>query len=106
MQLPGYHRELDVVTVTPDGVIAAYVNGWIDPVNQIGDFGPVGALSAYRRQGLTRAALIESLHRMKAHGMNRVCISTGISNTPARQLYESIGFTVVNQYLDYVKEAV
>jgi mycothiol synthase len=106
MQLPGYHRELDVVTVTPDGVIAAYVNGWIDPVNLIGDFGPVGALSAHRRQGLTRAALVESLHRMKAHGMNRVCISTGISNTPARQLYESIGFTVVNQYLDYVKEAV
>ena len=40
-QLPGYHRDLDVVAVTPDGVIAAYVNGWIDPVNRIGDFGPV-----------------------------------------------------------------
>lgn len=106
MQLPGYHRDLDVVTETPDGVIAAYVNGWIDPINQIGDFGPVGALSAYRRQGLTRAALIESLRRMKVHGMNRVCISTGISNTPARQLYESVGFTVVNQYLDYVKAAI
>jgi len=30
MQLPGYHRELDVVAVTPQGVIAAYVMGWID----------------------------------------------------------------------------
>ena len=103
MQLPGYHRDLDVVAVTPDGVIAAYVNGWIDPVNGIGDFGPVGARLAYRRQGLTRAVLLECLHRMQAHGMNRVCVSTGISNTPAARLYESIGFKEVNKYLEYVK---
>lgn len=103
MRLPGYDRFLDLVTVTPDGTIAAYVNGWIDPINRIGDFGPVGALSAYRRQGLTRAALLEGLRRMKACGMNRVCISTGVSNTPAKRLYESIGFKIVNKYLDYVK---
>jgi mycothiol synthase len=103
MQLPGYHHDLDIVTVAPNGVIAAYVNGWIDPVNQIGDFGPVGALEAYRRQGLTRAALLEGLRRMKAYGMNRVCISTGVSNVPAKRLYESIGFKIVNRYLDYVK---
>ena len=103
MRLPGYHRDLDVVAVTPDGVIAAYVNGWIDPVNRIGDLGPVGALPAYRRQGLTRAALLESLRRMQARGMERVCVSTGDSNTPALRLYESIGFKTVNKYLDYVK---
>jgi ribosomal protein S18 acetylase RimI-like enzyme len=104
IQLPGYHRDLDVVAVTPDGVIAAYVNGWIDPVNRIGDFGPVGARPAYRRRGLTRAVLLEGLRRMQARGMNRVCISTGISNTPALRLYESVGFKIVNKYLDYVKE--
>ena len=101
MQLPGYHRDLDIVTVAPDGIIAAYVNGWIDPQNRIGDFGPVGALQAYRRQGLTRAALLEGLRRMQAYGMDRVCISTGVSNVPAIQLYESIGFRIANQYLDY-----
>jgi ribosomal protein S18 acetylase RimI-like enzyme len=103
MRLPGYYRDLDIVSLAPNGVIAAYVNGWIDPVNKIGDFGPVGALEAYRRQGLTRAALLEGLRRMKAYGMNRVGISTGISNVPAKQLYESIGFKIVNRYLDYVK---
>ena len=104
MRLPGYHRDLDVVAVAPDGVIASYVNGWIDPINQIGDFGPLGALPAYRRQGLTRAVLLEALRRMKAHGMNRVCVSTGESNLPARRLYESIGFKIVNRYLQYVSE--
>ena len=103
MRLPGYHRDLDVVAVTPEGIIAAYVNGWIDPVNRIGDFGPVGARPAYRRQGFTRAALLEGLRRMKAYGMDRVCISTGFSNTPALRLYESVGFRIVNQYLQFVK---
>jgi mycothiol synthase len=103
MQLPGYYRDLDVVAVAPDGVIAAYVNGWIDPVNRIGDFGPVGARPAYRRQGLTRAVLLECLRRMQAHRMNRVSVSTGVSNTPAVRLYESVGFKIVNQYLEYVK---
>lgn len=105
MRLPGYHRDLDVVAVAPDGTIAAYVNGWIDPVNRIGDFGPVGAHPAYRRQGLTRAVLLECSRRMKALGMDRVSVSTGVDNTPARRLYESAGFRVVNVYLDYVRTA-
>jgi mycothiol synthase len=103
MQLPGYDRELDVVAVAPDGVIAAYVNGWIDTVNRIGDFGPLGARPAYRRQGLTRAVLLEALGRMQARGMNRVSVSTGVSNTPAIRLYESVGFKIVNRYLEYVR---
>lgn len=103
MRLPGYERELDVVAVAPDGVIAAYVNGWIDPRNCIGDFGPVGALPAYRRLGLTRAVLLECLRRMQRLGMERVSVSTGVSNAPAQRLYESVGFVIVNQYLEYVQ---
>jgi mycothiol synthase len=103
MRLPGYHRDLDVVTVAPDGVIAAFVICWIDLVNRIGNLGDVGARPAYRRRGLTRAVLLEGLRRLRARGMDRVCVSTGVSNTPALRLYESIGFRTVNRYLDYVK---
>jgi mycothiol synthase len=102
MTLPGYHRDLDVVAVAPDGSIAAYVNGWIDSINWIGDFGPVGARPAYRRQGLTRAVLLECMRRMQQLGMNRVSVSTGVSNTAAIRLYESVGFRIVNKYLEYV----
>ncbi len=105
MRLPGYDRELDVVAIAPDGVIAAYVNGWIDPVNRIGDFGPVGARPGYRRQGLTQAVLLECLRRMKRLGMNRVSVSTGVANVPALRLYESVGFKIENKYLEYVKPA-
>jgi ribosomal protein S18 acetylase RimI-like enzyme len=103
MQMPGYDRELDVVAVAPDGTIAAYVNGWLDPVNKIGDLGPVGAREAYRRQGLTRAVLLECMRRMKARGMDRVCVSTGEGNTAARGLYESVGFRIVNRYVEYAR---
>jgi ribosomal protein S18 acetylase RimI-like enzyme len=103
MQMPGYDRDLDVVAVAPDGTIAAYVNGWLDPVNKIGDLGPVGAREAHRRQGLTRAVLLECLRRMKARGMNRVCVSTGEDNVAARGLYESVGFRIVNRYVEYAR---
>jgi GNAT superfamily N-acetyltransferase len=103
MQLPGYNCDLDLVAVASEGVIAATVNGWLDPVNRIGCFGQVGALPAYRRRGMTRAVLLEGLRRMQARGMNRVCISTGVSNVPAIRLYESVGFDIENQYLDYAK---
>jgi mycothiol synthase len=102
MQLPGYRPDLDVVTLAPDGSIVVYVNGWVDPINSIGDLGPVGARPAFRRQGLTRLALLESLRRLQAMGMDRVCISTGSYNTPALNLYSSLGFTEVNRVLDYV----
>jgi ribosomal protein S18 acetylase RimI-like enzyme len=105
MHLPGYYRDLDVVTVAPDGVMVANVNGWIDSINRIGDFGPVGARKEYRQQGLTRAALLECTRRMQARGMNRVCVTTGEWNTAAIRLYESIGLKVESQYLNYSKPA-
>jgi ribosomal protein S18 acetylase RimI-like enzyme len=101
MRMAGYRRDLDIVAVTADGVIAAYVNGWLDELNHIGDLGPVGALPAHRRQGLTRAVLLECMRRMQTYGMDRVCVSTGESNVPALGLYQSLGFTVVNRYFEY-----
>ena len=104
MQLPGYHQDLDIISAAPDGEIASYVNCWIDPVNKIGDFGPVGARSAYRRMGLTRAVLLEGLRCLQAYGMNRVCVSTGVSNIPAQNLYISIGFKRINQFIEFIKK--
>jgi ribosomal protein S18 acetylase RimI-like enzyme len=103
MQLPGYYRDLDIVAVTPDGIVTSYVNGWVDPLNRIGDVGPVGTLLAYRQRGLAHSVLLECLRRMQARGMDRVCVSTGIENIPARRLYESIGFETANTTLTYVR---
>lgn len=79
------------------------MNGWLDPVSKIGDFGPVGAREADRRQGLTRAVLLECMRRMKARGMDRVCVLTGEDNVAARGFYESVGFRIVNRYVEYAR---
>lgn len=102
MSLPYYQRELDLAVIAPDGTVAAYVNGWNDPVNLIGDFGPVGACTPFRRMGLTRAVLLECMQRMKTLGMRQVAVSTNLTNFPARGLYESIGFVPDNTYLQYI----
>jgi len=52
---------------------------------------------------MMRAVLLEGLRRLAMRGMDRACVSTGETNIPARSLYESVGFRIVNRYLDYVK---
>jgi ribosomal protein S18 acetylase RimI-like enzyme len=101
-RMPGYDPYLDVAVVAPGGVVAVYVNGWADSLNRIGDFGPVGALEAYRRRGLTRAVLLECLRRMQKRGMTRVCVSTGENNVAARGLYEGVVFVEKNRTQEWV----
>ena len=100
MRTEGYSTDLDMVAVAPDGTIAAFALGWIDPINQVGEFEPVGTRPAFRRTGLARAALLEGLKRMQAHGAHSAVIGP-IGLPDARQLYESIGFRVINTTLDY-----
>jgi len=104
MAAPAYRPEFDLVAVTDQGTIASYVNCWVDGVNQIGDFGPLGARAEYRRLGITRALLWEGLRRLEAAGMDRACVSTGVANWPAIRLYESLGFRAVNSYYNYLEQ--
>lgn len=105
VRMPGYRRSLDIVAVGPGGDIGAYANCWLDPVNRVGDFGPVGAVPTWRRRGLTRAVLREGLRRLRAAGMKQAIVSTGVGNTAARSLYESVGFVPIGHHLDFVKPA-
>jgi mycothiol synthase len=103
MRMSEYDRDLDVIAVAPDGVIAAYAMCWVDGVNKVGEFEPVGTRPAFQRQGLARAALLEGMARMKARGAETALVSTGEENAGAIRLYESVGFRVVNQELTFTK---
>ena len=48
---------------------------------------------------------LHRLPRMRARGIERVCVSATGTNTPALRLYGPVGFRVVNAYLAYVKMA-
>lgn len=102
-QAPIYDPELDVVAVTPDGEIAAFAICWLDPVNAIGHFEPVGTHPDYQRKGLGRAVLYEGMRRMKARGMRRASVCVDGDNPAGVGVYAAAGFQAVHQLLTYRK---
>ncbi len=89
---PLYRPDLDLVAVAPDGAFVSYCILWYDERNRVGEYEPVGAHPAWRRQGVTRATLVEGLRRLRALGAERAIVLTSSNNTPAIRLYESVGF--------------
>ncbi len=102
--IAGYTAEFDLVAVTPDGTFASYCICWLDPVNKIGEFEPVGTRAAFRGQGVGKAVMLEGLHRLQARGMQTAIVYSVGSNEPAWRLYESVGFRTYNRLLDYTKQ--
>jgi mycothiol synthase len=100
---PGYIPELDLVAVAPDGSFGAYCICWLDPVNQSGEFEPVGTRPAFRGKGIGKAVMLEGLRRLKAHGAQTALVLSTGTNEPARRLYESSGFRTIDRHWDFSK---
>lgn len=107
-QAEGYRPDLDLVAVSPQGEFGAYCILWADDTNRSGEFEPVGARPAYRRLGLTRAVLLEGCRRLRTGGATLAIVYTGATDNwpkfaaePARRLYLSAGFTVVNHLVTW-----
>jgi mycothiol synthase len=103
VRMPEYCRELDIVAAEPGGRMAAFCLCWLDPVNKVGEFEPVGTRPAYRRRGLGRAVLFEGLRRMQARGMETAFVCTQHDNAAAQALYRAAGFDLTNIDFDYVR---
>ncbi len=104
MQSPVYDPERDVAAVAPDGRFAAFCIFWLDPVNKVGLFEPVGAHPDFQKKGLGKAVLLEGLRRMKTGGMETAIVCAEADNEAAVRLYESVGFRTANKLCMYVKD--
>jgi ribosomal protein S18 acetylase RimI-like enzyme len=101
--IAGYTPECDFVAVAPDGTFASYCICWLDTVNNIGEFEPVGTRPAFRGKGIGKALMLYALRRLQAHGMQTAIVCCVGSNEPAWRLYESVGFQTYNRSFDYSK---
>ena len=104
MRSPVYTPDLDLVAVASDSRFAAFCICWLDNVNQVGLFEPVGTHPDFQRKGLGKAVVCEGLRRMKARGMTTAVLCVEHDNPAAQRLYESAGFHTANKIYTYVKD--
>jgi len=104
MRSPVYDHNLAIVSVTANGEIGAFCIVWIDLINKVGLFEPVGTHPDFQRKGLGRAVMLEGMRRLKEGGMVQAIVSTFEDNAAAIKLYESIGFQLVNRLGTYEKD--
>lgn len=99
MTAPGYDPALDTVVVAPNGDFVAFAMGWIDPVNQVSIFEPVGTHQDYQRRGLGKAAILEGLRRLQARGIHTATVLTNSDDPGNIAFYQACGFEIRN-YID------
>jgi mycothiol synthase len=104
MLKPGYDPEREMVVVAPDGQFAAFTIMWLDTLNKVGLFEPVGTHRDFHRKGLGKALMLHVLHKMKAHGMETALVGHDAENLPATALYTSIGFIRKHTTLGYERK--
>jgi ribosomal protein S18 acetylase RimI-like enzyme len=100
MRTPEYDRELDLVTVAPDGRLAAYVMCHFSPEEnrlrqqKVGYTDPVATHPDFQRMGLARALLLSGFARLKERGMDLAEVATWGENTRMNKTAESVGYRV------------
>jgi ribosomal protein S18 acetylase RimI-like enzyme len=104
MSMPAYRMDLDVVAVAPDGRFASCTNVWLDDVNGVGLFEPVGTDPDFRRMGLGRAVITEGLKRLRDLGADRALVLSWNKNEASTKLYESCGMRTERRDYPYIKQ--
>jgi ribosomal protein S18 acetylase RimI-like enzyme len=95
------------VVAAPDGRLAAFCIGWFQ--NNVasepsGCIEPLGCHQDFRRYALGRIALAEALRRLQACGAQQIAVETDNYRSTAFDLYQSLGFRVVQDVLVYRKD--
>ncbi len=103
MRKPGYRVEREFVVVAPDGRFAAFTVTWLDEVNKVGLFEPVGTHADFHRRGIGKALLHHVLRDMRDRGMERAHVGHEADNPGSAALYNSVGFRTKYGLHDYAR---
>jgi mycothiol synthase len=103
MRADGFHIEREVVVVAPDGRFGAFAVYWLDTLNRVALFEPVGTHPDFQRKGLARALMYHIMHLMQAHGMETAIVNHETDNAASSALYANLGFVRHVTFSDYAK---
>ena len=98
---PLYRPALDTIVRAPDGSVAAFALGWLDPLSLGVELEPVGVHPDHQRRGLGRAACRATLRAARAMGAGDVLIAADAANPAANGLYASLGLRVEARVIPY-----
>ena len=84
---PMYHRELSIVARTPDGDIAAYCKGDVDPDTGVASIDPVATRPDDQRRGLGRAVVLRCFAEQRRLGGRMSFIGSGPEGSAGSRLY-------------------
>lgn len=102
---PRWLRDLDLVIVAPDGSLAAYslcFRNDNDDGSTEWRIDWVGTRPSQRKRGLARVVTIQMLHTVARLGGDRVVLDVDVTNpTGAVELYEGLGFEIVQEFGDF-----
>jgi ribosomal protein S18 acetylase RimI-like enzyme len=105
MQTPPYDPEFEVVAVADDVVVAGFAVVWLDHVNSVGYFEPVGTHADHQRRGVGSAILSGGMNLMLANGMTRAVVMHDTDAEQNARFYRSCGFRPIGTIGRWVRES-
>lgn len=103
---PLYRPRLDTIVQAPDGTVAAFALGWLDPLSGGVELEPVGVHPDQHRRGLGRAVCRAALRAAGSIGGDEVVIAAERVNPGAMGLYGSLGLEVTARVAAYRRAGV
>lgn len=88
---PFFRPELSVFARSPEGIVAAYCRGTVDPVNGICGIDPICTHPDFQKLGLGRAVVETCFHRQRDLGGRFSYIGSAPEPAPGTFLYRSLG---------------
>ena len=79
-----------IMVAEDDGQIAAFSVFYLTPPEA--ELPDIVVDEKYRGQGLGRQLLSKALEELEGRGIDTIFLEVRVSNTPARRLYEGLGF--------------
>ena len=102
---PIYSFDWDLLAVSPQGDLAAFILIWIDWQDHSAEIDPLGTHPDYRSQGIARALVAQAFQRLNAAGIRWMTIeSEPDPQVPANRLYASLEPAATHQAHRWVKK--